>query len=224
MSKRTVFVVGAGKGLGNAIAREFAAHDFRVALISRSEEHLSKYAQEFKEEGIEVYTKVADALYPETLTKAINELIKEVGTPDAFVYNVGVTEIDGDREITNELLLTRFQIDVASAYHCVKLIATDEFAQKKGAILMTGGGLALKPHYLVTPLSIDKAALNAANTLLHNYYEPKGIFVGSVLVDGLIGRGNPLFEPSVIAKEYWKMYTERKEFQVLYTDNNFKLE
>ena len=216
MVKRTLILVGAGKGLGNAIAREFASHDFRVALIARSKEHLQQYEEEFKKEGIEVYTKVADALHPETLTDAINELRKELGTPDALVYNVGVTEIDGDREITCELLLQRYQIDVASAYHCAKLVATDEFAQKKGGILLTGGGLAVHPHYAFTPLSIDKAALNAVNTILHDYYQPKGIFVGSVLVAGAIGGKDPRYAPDLIAKEYWKMYTERNEFQLLY--------
>jgi len=55
MVKKTLIVVGAGKGLGNAVAREFAAHDFRVVLIARNAEHLSDYKKEFEAEGIEVY-------------------------------------------------------------------------------------------------------------------------------------------------------------------------
>lgn len=31
MEKKTIIVIGAGKGNGNAIAKEFASHDFRVA-------------------------------------------------------------------------------------------------------------------------------------------------------------------------------------------------
>jgi short-subunit dehydrogenase len=216
--KKTIILVGSGKGLGNAVAKEFATHDFRVVLIARHKENLDEYEKEFKAEGYEVYTKVADALYPETLTKAINEATAELGTPDALIYNVGITEPDGDRAITNELLLQRYQIDAASAYHCTTLIATEEFAAKKGAIIFTGGGFAktFKPILFLKPLCIDKAALNAMNIVLHHALEPRGIFVGSVLVSGVITPGDEKYDPALIAKEYWKMYTERKEFEVTY--------
>lgn len=208
--KKTLILVGAGKGLGNAIAREFASHDFRVVLIARSQEHLQEYEKELSEQGYEVYSKVADALYPETLTKAIHEATAELGTPDALVYNVGITEPDGEREITNELLMQRYQIDAASAYHCTMLVATDEFAEKKGAILFTGGGFAktFQPILFLKPLCIDKAALNAMNIVLHHALEPQGIFVGSILVSGVIAPGDEKYDPDLIAKEYWKMYTD----------------
>ena len=157
-----------GKGLGNTIAKEFATHNFRVVLISRKKEHLDEYQEEFKAEGYEVYTKVADALYPETLTKAIDEITTDLGTPDVLVYNVGITEPDGGRAITSELLLQRYQIDAASAYHCASLVATDEFAGKKGAIIFTGGGFAktFEPILFLKPLCIDKAAMNAMNNFI----------------------------------------------------------
>lgn len=78
--KKTLILIGAGAGLGNAVAREFAEHDFRVALVARSKEHLDEYEAELKAEGYEVMTRAADALYPETLTKTIREISAEWGT------------------------------------------------------------------------------------------------------------------------------------------------
>lgn len=216
--KKTLILVGAGSGLGNAVAREFASHDFRVVLIARNQSRLDGYKQDFEKEGFEVYTKTADALYPDTLTKAFDEIVAELGTPDVLVYNVGVTEPDGERKITNELLLERYQIDVASAYHCASLVATEDFAKKKGAIIFTGGGFAktFKPLPNYTPLMIDKAALNAVNIVLHKALEPMGIFVGSVIVSGVIAHGDKKNDPPLIAKRYWQMYEERKEYEVLH--------
>lgn len=37
---RTMILIGAGRGLGNAVAREFASHGFRVVLVARNEERL----------------------------------------------------------------------------------------------------------------------------------------------------------------------------------------
>ncbi|MBT2733699.1 hypothetical protein [Bacillus sp. ISL-7] len=66
--------------------------------------------------------------------------------------------------------MQRYQIDSASAYHCANLVSTDEFAQKKGAIIITGGGFAktFQPILALIPLCIDKAALNAMNIVLHH--------------------------------------------------------
>ena len=45
--KKTIVVVGAGKGLGNGVAEKFGSNDFRVILMARSEEHLKEYAADF---------------------------------------------------------------------------------------------------------------------------------------------------------------------------------
>ena len=216
--KKTFVIVGAGKGLGNAIAKEFAAHDFRVVLIARNAEHLADYKKEFEAEGIEVHTKVADAAKPKTLTAVIDEVKAEFGAPDVFVYHVGNINIDPEN-ITNELIMEHYQVDVASAYVCADYLGKDEeFADKKGTILFTGGGFAktFATIPVLKVLCIDKAAMNAANIVLHDTLAPKGIFVCSVLVSGVIAEGDERYDPSLIAKQYWKMYIERSEYQLQY--------
>lgn len=216
--KKTLVVVGAGKGIGNAVAREFADHGFRVVLMARSEERLAGYKSEFEEQGTECHVKTCDAAHPETLTQAIGEVVSELGTPDALVYNVGVTVPDGDTPITSELLMERYQVDAASAWHCATLLDTDEFAAKGGAIIFTGGGFAktFQPILALKALCVDKAALNAMNIVLHHAMAPKGIFIGSVLVSGVVTPGDERYDPALIAKQYWKMYEERGEFELVY--------
>lgn len=216
--KKTLILIGSGKGLGNAVAKEFATHDFRVVLAARNEEHLKEYVREFRGLGYEASYKVADAAKPETLTAAIKAVEEEFGAPDALVYNVGITVSDGDRPITSELLMERYQVDAASAYHAAVTVATDEFAAKKGAIIFTGGGFAktFQPIMSLKPLCIDKAALNAMNIILHHEMKPRGIFVGSILVSSVIDPADKRYAPDVIAKEYWKMYTLRQEYEVAY--------
>ena len=58
--KKTIVVVGAGKGLGNGVAEKFGNNDFRVVLMARNEEHLKEYAADFESKGIEVHTQAAD--------------------------------------------------------------------------------------------------------------------------------------------------------------------
>lgn len=54
--------------------------------------------------------------------------------------------------------------------------------KKEGAILFTGGCLALNPMPEYTTISINKAALRALVITLHKELGPDGIFVGIVNV------------------------------------------
>lgn len=212
--KKTIIIVGAGKGLGNAIARKFGRNDFRVILVARNEASLKEYEEEFNKEGIEVYTHAADAAKPASLTSAFDNVKAKFGTPDVLVYNIGITGMDQPGTINSEKLIQHFQVDVASAYHSVQQVVSEEFGQKNGAILFTGGGLAMYPHPMFTPLSIDKAALRAMAFLLNDELKPKGIFVGTVTIAGAIAPDTSL-APELIADKYWAMYNDRQEREVV---------
>ena len=213
--KKTIVIVGAGKGLGNAVGRQFGRNGYRVALLARSEESLRAYETEFGAEGIEVYTHVADAAEGDSLRAALDWVQQEFGAPDVVLYNVGIT-IPDTADMTGEELVRHFRADVAGAYDCARLVATEEFAVKGGAILFTGGGLALYPVHFFTPLSLDKAALRALAYTLHEQMKPRGIYVGTVTVCGSIG-GDAYFAPERIAEAYWQLCAERNECEHIYT-------
>ena len=214
--KKTIFIVGAGKGLGTAIGRKFGANDFRVLLMARNAENLKAYEQQFQAEGIEVYTKVADAADDNAMAKALNEAVAEYGTPDVFAYNVGVTSPDSVlvEGVTPAVLRDRYQVDVVGAYHCIQQIATEEFAKKNGSILVTGGGLAMYPSADYLPLSMDKAALRAMVQALHPGMQEKGIFLGLLTVCNVIMEGSTC-APDILADKYWQQYTERKDWEIV---------
>lgn len=219
MEKKTIVVVGAGRGLGNHVAKRFGKEGFRVILMARNGQTLKVYEQEFTAERIEVYTHVVDAARPETLTEALYWVKSTFGIPDVLVYNVGITTPDKSGKIDSEELMYRYQVDVASAYHCICQITDEEFGQKKGTIILTGGGLALYPSADYLPLSLDKAALRAMAYALHETLKPKDIFVGTVTVCGAIGGDGP-FAPLRIAESYWEMYNERGECETVYAGTN----
>ena len=212
MDKKTILVVGAGQGLGNHVAEKFAKENFRVVLVARRSEALAEYQKEFATKGIEVGTVACDATDAESVKAAFEKIHAEVGTPDVLVYNVGITTPDA-QPLDEQEVLRHFKADVLGAFSCIKAVATDEFAEKKGAILLTGGVAAVSPFPGYTCLAIDKAALRGLTLAVHKELEPKGIFVGTVMVCGIIG-GNEHFAPANIAEKFWQMYQERKEWEV----------
>ena len=213
--KKTIVVVGAGKGLGNVVAEKFGNNDFRVILMARNDEHLKAYAADFAAKGIEVYTRVADAADFDAFAKTFGEVMETYGTPDVLFYNVGITVADAEVEINTQTLVERYTIDVAGAYNCIKLVDIEEFAEKHGSILVTGGGLALQPYAGYLPLSMDKAALRAMVQALSPVLKEKGIYLGTVQVTGTIG-SNDFYAPKTIAEEFWKLYTEQETVEIVH--------
>ena len=143
---KTIFVIGAGRGLGNGVAEKFGREGFKVVLISRNEKNLAAYSKEFATKDIAVETQVADVTRFEEFAQIFGSLIEKHGTPDVLFYNVGITTSDDKAKLNAQKLVEHYVADVAGAYNCVRLIDTKEFAEKQGAILITGGGLALQPY------------------------------------------------------------------------------
>ena len=89
-----------------------------------------------------------------------------------------------------------------------------EFAKKNGAILVTGGGLAMYPSADYLPLSMDKAALRAMVQALHPVMQGRGIFLGILTVCNVITEGSTC-APDILAEKYWEQYNYRKDWEVV---------
>ena len=214
MSKKTIVVVGAGQGLGNHVAERFAKEDFRVVLVARRSEALAEYKQAFEAKGYETSTVPCDVTDAESVKVAFEKIHAEVGTPDVLVYNVGITSPD-EQPLTEQDIIRHFTADVVGAYSCIKAVVSDEFAEKQGVVLLTGGVACLSPFPGYLCLAMDKGALRGLALAMHNELAPRGIFVGTVMVCSIIG-GNEHFAPANIAEKYWQMYQERKDWEVRY--------
>ena len=211
---KKIFVVGAGKGLGNGVAEKFAQENFQVVLISRSEKNLAEYKKTFAEKNISVETQAADVADFENFAKIFNNLVEKFGTPDVLFYNVGITS-PADENISSKKLVEHYITDVAGAFNCVRLLDTKDFSEKHGAILITGGGFAIQPYAGYLPLSMDKAALRAMVQALTPVLNEKKIYIGTVQITGVIG-SNEKFLPKNIAEEFWKLYSNRETNEIIY--------
>lgn len=215
MSKKNIVVVGAGKGLGNAVAGLFGENGFRVILISRNLDRLNGYKAEFEAAGIEAHVFAADCEKPETLTAAFGELQDTFGTVDVLAYNAAVLEGGAATGFDNENFLRHYQVDVASALHCAKLVIAKQAEQKSGAILLTGGILGDYPACQYTGISVGKAALKALGKTLHEELKDKGIYVGLVTVCDVITPGTK-HSPELIAEKFLELYRQQDKYEIAY--------
>lgn len=213
MSK-TFVEIGAGKGLGNAVAKKFAVNGYHVVLMARDRAHLEAYQEAFRQEGYAADIQITDVSDPQAFQADLEALKAQYDDIDTVHYNVGVVDADKDFTIDAALMAKRYQTDVIGAFQVMQAFATEALAQKRGSILVTGGGFALYPMTAFLPLSMDKAALRALVLAEHNEWKEKGLFIGTITVAGLIGSAG--YEPDTLAEKFWKLHQDRNDAEIVY--------
>lgn len=89
MSK-SIMIVGAGPGIGQAAARKFGGEGWTVVLTGRRAERLTPLATELSPSGIAIHTVLADATDPAALRAAIAEAERLTSGLTAIHYNGAV--------------------------------------------------------------------------------------------------------------------------------------
>ncbi|MCC6552137.1 MAG: SDR family NAD(P)-dependent oxidoreductase [Polyangiaceae bacterium] len=200
-------VVGAGPGLGLAIARRFGREGFRVALLARSEEKLAGQRDELAAAGIEARAFAADAGSAASLARAFERVRGELGDPSVLAYNAAAVHPAPPSALDPELLIQDLRINVAGALVSAQAVLPAMRARRSGTILFTGGGLALEPFPPVSSLSVGKAGIRSLALSLSKELEPEGIHAATVTVCGFIKPGTR-FDPDLIAEEFWNLHAQ----------------
>jgi short-subunit dehydrogenase len=201
---RHLLLVGAGPGLGVAVARRFAVGGYRVTLLARSTDGLRDLAGALADTGAEISTIAADAGDADGLGAAMRELYAGSGAPGVIVYSAALGAPDRLLSSTAAHLQAAYSVDVIGAIVVAQMAAPALRAAGFGTILVTGGGFADHPIPALATLSLGKAALRSAATMLGADLEPDGIRVATLTIAGQIAAGTS-FDPARIAERYWEV-------------------
>ena len=199
-----LLLVGAGPGLGLAVARRFAVGGYRVTLLARRTDRLGELAQSLDDTGAEIDTIAADASDSDDLRARMTELYRSDGAPGVVIYNAVMGAPDQLMSSTAAHLQTAYAVDVIGAIVIAQVAAPAMRAAGFGTIVVTGGGFADHPIPVLATVSLGKAALRAAATMLGADLGPDGIRVATLTIAGQIVAGTA-FDPERIAERYWEV-------------------
>jgi short-subunit dehydrogenase len=204
IDNRRLLLVGAGPGLGMAVACRFADDGYRVTLVARSTDGLRALADSLADTGAPVDTIAADASDPDAFGARMAELYGERGAPGLIIYNAVMGT--PDQLLTSDVahLETAYRVDVITAIVLAQVAAPAMRAAGSGTIIVTGGGFADYPIPALATVSLGKAALRSAATMLGADLGPDGIRVATLTIMGQIVAGTA-FDPEEIAKRYWEV-------------------
>lgn len=215
MSKNIV-IIGSGKGISKSVAEKFGSEGYHVILIARSKEKLQEISDELQQKDISVQYYVADAKDSDSMKDVFEQIWENIGFIDTLLYNASKNKQVNIAEETADSITKDFKTNVAAALTAIHLALPDMEKNNAGTILFTGGGLALHPDPEYGSLSIGKAGLRSLAESLHITLKPKNIYVGTVTVCGFVQDSDEKYNAPQIAEQFWKLNTERNQFEIQY--------
>ena len=90
LTGKTALVTGASRGIGEAIARRFAAEGARVVLGARDESACRRIAGDIERSGAEALAVACDVTDPASIAAAVGAAAGRWGRIDALVNNAGL--------------------------------------------------------------------------------------------------------------------------------------
>ena len=203
---RHLLLIGAGPGVGASVVRRFGREGFRSTLISHGET-LEQLAPELRSDGLEIEAVGADIEDLDGYRATLERIFRAPGAPGVAVYNAAVPDPGEILDTTVGRLRAAYDVDVLGAVVAAQVAVPVLRTAGTGTLLFTSGGFADHPVPALASLSMGKAALRSAATLIAAGVQEYGIHAATVTIAGSVVRGTA-FDPDKIAELFWTAHSD----------------
>ncbi len=135
MKDRVAVVTGGSKGIGLAVARQFAASGAKVAILARGAADLKAARELLAKDGIEVRDYVCDVSKASDIAKAHEKITADLGPVDILVNNAGTARTMAFENISDEAWQEDLDLKLFAAIRFSRLVWPGMKARKWGRII-----------------------------------------------------------------------------------------
>jgi NAD(P)-dependent dehydrogenase (short-subunit alcohol dehydrogenase family) len=187
-SKGACLVIGAGDGVGGAIARAFALDGYETVVTRRARnlDQLESLAAGIRAEGGIVHTRGVDARSEEETVALFAEIERDIGPLEVVVFNIGANVRFGIEETTARVFSKVWEMACFAGFLAGREAAKAMVPRGRGTILFTGATASLRGRDGFAAFAAAKAGLRALAQSMARELGPKGIHVAHVICDGSI--------------------------------------
>ena len=220
----TIAIVGAGPGLGLAIARRFGREGFRVALISRTRSKLDELVATLAAEGVEAAGFAADVMDLPSLQAGLAAAEQQIGPIEVLEYSPAPTGAGASAlapvEVTQvgvEDVGQQIEYYVYGAITATRAVLDGMLERGHGTLLYTTGASSALPFPAMGNIGIAGAGLRNYALALNAALADRGVYAAHVPLAVFIGSGGPETQAGTIADLYWDLYVSRDQAERLYS-------
>jgi NADP-dependent 3-hydroxy acid dehydrogenase YdfG len=213
----TIAIIGAGPGLGAAVARRFGAEGFSIALISRDQAKLDALAAELEDGGATARGYSADVLDPASLEAALARAGAELGPITVLQYSPLPSRayLEPVLDLTPELALEALSFSALGLIHAVRAVLPAMRAAGEGSIILINGGTSVKARSDFAGTSVAFPAESAYGEMLHDALEDEGIRVVQLVIPGGIPKLRLANGIDDVAERIWEIHEAQGPFRTM---------
>ena len=225
-----VFGVGASAGLGGALCRRIAREGWHVLAAGRTQGKLAAIVDEITRAGGRASSSVCDVTSERDVLRAFDA----AGTaPKLVVYNAGNAMIRPLLEMDAAFFEEAWRVGCLGGFLVGRECARRMVPAGGGTLLFTGATASLRARPPFTAFAAAKAGPRALAHGLAREFNPQGLHVAHVVVDGMI-EGDQLLsrfpgakeragedgmlQPEAIADAYWALHVQPRSAWTLELD------
>lgn len=174
---RTVFITGASRGIGKAIALRLGREGARVGIhYLLNEQEAERTAEEIRELGRHAVVFQGDVRNEASVKSMLVRAEAELGTLDVWVNNAGVEYEHPISEITEEQWDETFAVNVKGLFFCTRAVGEHMLARKRhedpGAIVNISSRFGFLGDPGSLPYGASKGAVNNLTKAFAKLYAP----------------------------------------------------
>ena len=177
LAGRTAFVTGGGQGIGEAIARAFAAEGAHVCVADIDLARAQALAERLGDSAVAVECDVAKR---ESVDRAVAAATARVGPIDILVNNAGIIRPAMLHKMTDVQWQAVLDVHLAGTFHCLQAVAPSMMERRYGRVInvtSTAGvqGTIGQINYSAAKAGIVGITMSAARELA-----PYGVTVNAI--------------------------------------------
>jgi NAD(P)-dependent dehydrogenase (short-subunit alcohol dehydrogenase family) len=236
MSK-SIAVIGAGPGLGQAVARRYAREGYAVAVVARRPEPLDRLAEQLASEGARAHAIAADLTGAGAIPALAERIRATIGDPEVLYYGAAANGFVPVLELTPERVDELMALGVHALLALVREFLPAMIAQGDGAVLSAQGASALRGNPQIAGGVVLAAQRNLLQAL-HAAVADRGVYVGGLYIGAAIentpfharmeaarAAGEPVpaipsADPADLADLLWTMHHKTRRPEATYPESD----
>ncbi|MBM2815502.1 MAG: Dehydrogenase [Ignavibacteria bacterium] len=182
-----IWITGASRGIGAAIAKKLFLPDNKI-ILSASNEDSFKDIRKTITDDYNIIFKKCDITKPDDITTSYSEIIKQVGNIDVLINNAGVANFKLVNDLSETEFDYMFNVNTKGIFLTIKAVLPEMLRAEKGIIININSVASLKTYTGSSVYSASKAAALAISRTLREEVRQSGIkvidiFPGAVNTD-----------------------------------------
>lgn len=211
----TLAIIGAGPGLGAAVARRFGREGFAIALISRDQAKLDALAGELAQDGVTAAGFAADVRDGASLEAALSAASARLGPITALQYSPLPSRVylEPVLDLTPELALEALRFSALGLIHAARAVLPAMRAAGEGSIVLINGGTSIQARAGFSGTSVAFPAESAYGEMLHDALAGEGVHVAQLVIPGAIPKLRYTLDE--VADRIWDLHRGPGDFRTM---------